>query len=215
LRGLRIGADRSPRFYPEESDPLLGERFEAGMKVLSELGAEIVEVQLPYYEEVGTALWTMMSCEALAYHRQDLGSRWEDYTALGRMNIARGAFFSGADYVQAARLRRLAQRKLGELMAGVDMIATPTSAVTAPRGDQLSSPRMNALFSTVFTGYWDAVGNPALVLPFGPGADGLPLSLQLGGRPFGEASLLRAGDAYQRATDWHLQIPPIAAEIAA
>jgi aspartyl-tRNA(Asn)/glutamyl-tRNA(Gln) amidotransferase subunit A len=215
LTGLRVGADRSQRFFPEQSDALLLERYEAGLAVLAGLGAQILDVELPYYDEVSAALWTMMTCEALAYHRQDLGSRWTDYTALGRMNIARGAFFSGSDYVQAARLRRLAQRRLGPLFSGVDMVATPTSALTAPPGEQLSTPRIDALFSTVFTGYWDAVGNPALVLPLGPGSDGLPLSLQLGGRPFEEAELLRAGEAYQQVTDWHLQVPPIAAQVAA
>jgi aspartyl-tRNA(Asn)/glutamyl-tRNA(Gln) amidotransferase subunit A len=214
LKGLRIGADRSPRFFPEQSDAVLRDRFEAAMEVLARLGAEIVEVELPYYEEVSAALWTMMSSEALAYHREDLGSRWVDYSAMGRMNIARGTFFSGTDYVQAARLRRLVQRKLGELLAGVDVVATPTSAVTAPPGERMSMPRTDAFFSIVFTGYWDVVGNPALVLPLGPGADGLPLSLQLGGRPFDEATLLRTGDAYQKATDWHLQVPPIAGEVA-
>lgn len=215
LEGLRIGADRSQRFFPEQSDPLLADRFEAAMDSLASLGAEIVDVELPYYEEVSAALWTTMTCEALAYHRNDLGARWDDYTALGRLNIARGAFFSGADYVQAARLRRLAQRKLRQLLTGVDMVATPTAAVTAPTSDELSTPRTEAFFATVFTGYWDAVGNPALVLPMGGGANGLPLSLQLGGRPFEEGALLQAGDAYQQVTDWHLQVPPIAAELVA
>jgi Asp-tRNA(Asn)/Glu-tRNA(Gln) amidotransferase A subunit family amidase len=64
LKGLRIGADRSPRFFPEESDSLLGDRFEVAIEVLAGLGAQIVAVELPYYEEVGAALWTMMSCEA-------------------------------------------------------------------------------------------------------------------------------------------------------
>lgn len=215
LTGVVVGVDRHPRFFPDNSDPLLAERFDNAVGVLAELGAELVDVSLPYYEEVSAALWTMMTSEALAYHRADLGARWEDYTALGRIHIARGAFFSGADYVQAARVRRVAQRHLAEVMEYADMIATPTAAVGAPASDALSTPRTEDLFSTVFTGYWDAVGNPALVVPMGFGAEGLPLSLQLGGRPFGEAALLRAGDAYQCATDWHLQLPPLVHEAVA
>lgn len=215
LAGVRIGVDRSPRFSPEGSDPLLADRMESALKAMAELGAEIVDVELPYYDEVSAALWTMLTCEALAYHRGDLSTRWEDYTRLGRLHIGAGAFFSGADYVQAARVRRVAQRALGQLLTQVDMIATPTAAVGAPRSDDASSPRSEKLFETVFTGYWDAVGNPALVLPIGPSASGLPLSLQLGGRPFEEAALLRVGDAYQRSSSWHLQVPSIDAEVAA
>ena len=63
------------------------------------------------------------------------------------------------------------------------------------------------MMRTMFTGYWDAVGNPALVVPMGFTADGLPLSLQIAGRPFDEAGILKIGDAYQTATDWHLAVP--------
>jgi aspartyl-tRNA(Asn)/glutamyl-tRNA(Gln) amidotransferase subunit A len=154
----------------------------------------------------------MMTCEALAYHRGDLVARWGDYTALGRMMIARGAFSTGADYVQAARVRRVAQQALAAVFERVDVIATPTAAVGAPTTEDMSTTRrMTGLFSTVFTGYWDAMGNPVLVVPMGPSESGMPLSLQLGGRPFEEAGLLKLGDAYQRVTDWHLQVPVVAA----
>jgi aspartyl-tRNA(Asn)/glutamyl-tRNA(Gln) amidotransferase subunit A len=62
---------------------------------------------------------------------------------------------------------------------------------------------------TVHTSYWDAVGNPVLVVPMGFTEGGLPLSLQLAGRPFEEALLVQAGDAFQQATDWHLRVPPL------
>jgi aspartyl-tRNA(Asn)/glutamyl-tRNA(Gln) amidotransferase subunit A len=65
----------------------------------------------------------------------------------------------------------------------------------------------------LFTSYWNAVGLPAMALPMGFNADGLPLSLQLAGRPFAEGTVLRAGDAYQHATDWHLRMPPLAGPV--
>ncbi len=68
---------------------------------------------------------------------------------------------------------------------------------------------MRALMGTVHTSYWDAVGHPVLVVPMGFTAGGLPLSLQLAGRPFEEALLVRTGDAFQQATDWHLRVPPL------
>jgi aspartyl-tRNA(Asn)/glutamyl-tRNA(Gln) amidotransferase subunit A len=68
---------------------------------------------------------------------------------------------------------------------------------------------------TLFTTYWNAAGNPALAVPMGFTGSGLPLSLQIAGRPFEELLVLRAGDAYQRVTDWHLRVPPLVAEVAA
>jgi aspartyl-tRNA(Asn)/glutamyl-tRNA(Gln) amidotransferase subunit A len=67
----------------------------------------------------------------------------------------------------------------------------------------------------VHTMYWDAVGNPALVVPMGFNHQQLPLSLQVAAAPFAEDVLVRIGDAFQRATDWHLRVPPLAAEVVA
>ena len=75
-----------------------------------------------------------------------------------------------------------------------------------------------ALFSLIHTGYWDSVGNPVLALPMGETAAGMPLSLQIAGRPFDEATILRAGAAFQNRTDHHLRVPSLAlvgAELAA
>jgi aspartyl-tRNA(Asn)/glutamyl-tRNA(Gln) amidotransferase subunit A len=70
---------------------------------------------------------------------------------------------------------------------------------------------LGAILGNFHTQYWDTVGNPVIVLPMGFTGDGLPLSLQLGARPFEEALIVRAGDAFQGVTDWHLRIPPLAA----
>ena len=211
LAGVRIGVVREHHF-PEDADPALSGCFDAALGVLTDLGADVVEVTLPWYNEVSAALWTMMSAEALAYHRGDLQDRWADYYALTRTHVSRGALSSGADYVQAARVRRVAQQKLGALFGDVDLIVTPTSAVGAPTSMAMSQPRTDRFFKIVFTGYWDAMGNPALVVPMGFTAEGLPLSLQVAARPFDEALALRAGDAYQTLTDWHLRVPSLVAD---
>jgi aspartyl-tRNA(Asn)/glutamyl-tRNA(Gln) amidotransferase subunit A len=212
LTGLRIGVELTNHF-PEGSDPALRGCFDAAIAVLADRGAEIVEVTLPLYNEVTTALWVMMAAEALAYHRNDMQTRWEDYCATTRTSLGRAAFFSAADYVQAARVRRVAQRALGELFGTVDAIVMPTSSVGAPPNDLMRTPGSDRIWRTAcFTGYWDTVGNPALVVPMGFTGTGLPLSLQLATRPFEEALALQIGDAYQSATDWHLRVPPMVME---
>lgn len=215
LHGVRIGVERAHHF-PADADPALEGCFDATLAELERLGATLIDVVLPRYDEVNAALNVMMAAEALAYHRGDLQSRWFDYYALTRINVAAGAMSSAADYVQAARLRRLAQRELVGIFAQVDLVAGPTSSIEAPTSEELSARDSNQIWWTkCFTSYWDATGNPALVVPMGFTAGGLPLSLQLAARPFEEAVALRAGDAYQAVTDWHLAVPPVIADLLA
>jgi aspartyl-tRNA(Asn)/glutamyl-tRNA(Gln) amidotransferase subunit A len=213
LSGLRIGVERAHHF-PADADPALAPCFDAALSHLESLGASLIEVSLPRYDEVNAALLVMMSAEALAYHRGDLQARWFDYGNVTRNRVATGALSSAADYVQAARIRRLAQRELVDVFSQVDLVAGPTTSIGAPTWLELADLRANGIWRTkCFTAYWDAVGNPALVVPMGFTGDGLPLSLQLAARPFEEAVALKAGDAYQSATDWHLRVPPIIADM--
>ena len=215
LTGVRIGVERAHHF-PLDSDPALAGCFDTALAQLSALGAELIEVTLPRYDEVNAALNVMMAAEALAYHHGDMQARWFDYYALTRSNVALGAMASAADYVQAARVRRLAQRELVDVFATVDLVAGPTSSIGAPTSDEVSGPASSEIWWTkCFTEYWDAVGNPALVVPMGFTDRGLPLSLQLAARPFEEALALKAGAAYQTLTDWHLRVPPIITELLA
>jgi aspartyl-tRNA(Asn)/glutamyl-tRNA(Gln) amidotransferase subunit A len=207
---LRIGVDRR-HHLPAGADPDLAGCLDAALATLAELGAEVVEIELPCFEEVDIARVVTQAAEALAYHRGDLGGRWNDYFERTRMGIARGALVTGADLVQAQRVRRVAQHRMQELFEQVDLVAMPTIGLAAPRVDELAAGRVD-LISMLFTSYWNALGLPAMALPMGFQADGLPLSLQLAGRPFAEATVLRAGDAYQRATEWHLQLPPLVDE---
>ena len=86
------------------------------------------------------------------------------------------------------------------------MLITPTSAKPAPRADEFSPDTMMA--GPSFTSPWNLTGLPAVAVPVGFSSGGLPLSMQIVGRPFAEATVLRVADAYQRRTDWHLRQPP-------
>jgi aspartyl-tRNA(Asn)/glutamyl-tRNA(Gln) amidotransferase subunit A len=114
---------------------------------------------------------------------------------------------TGAEYVQAQRVRRLGQLQLGELFAQVDLVVTPTVTMTAPRLDAMPIPDMPA---RLHTPYWDVVGNPVLAVPIGF-VDGLPVSMQLAAAPFAEATLVRAGRCFQQHTDWHRCAPDLEA----
>jgi aspartyl-tRNA(Asn)/glutamyl-tRNA(Gln) amidotransferase subunit A len=212
LEGRRIGVVTEHHF-PETADPALRSTFDEAVRVLQAAGAAVEEVALPYWDETGTASMITMGAEAAAYHRPDLQSRWNDYSRATRAMVSLGALVSGADYVQAQRIRRLAQQALATLFRDYDALVMPTTATAAPAYARQSRDGslgldFGRLFGTIFTPYWDAVGNPVLVVPMGFNAAGLPLSLQIAGPAFGEADLLAVGQALQVRTDWHLQLPP-------
>ncbi len=216
LAGVRIGVERANHLDRDGEDPAVAGAFEDALAVLAERGATLVDVVIPHYRETLAALWVTQVSEALAYHRRDLQTRWDDYFASARVLLGCGVLLSGHDYVQAQRMRRLAQRHLAGLFATVDLVATPAASAGAPTYAELDAAGVPiSVLERVHTGYWDAVGNPALVVPMGFTAGGLPLSLQLAARPFEEALLVRAGDAYQRATDWHLRVPPLVGGVTA
>jgi aspartyl-tRNA(Asn)/glutamyl-tRNA(Gln) amidotransferase subunit A len=207
LCGVRIGIERAHHLGRDGEDRALAPTFEQAVRVLRDLGATVVEVEIPRYDEVFAAYWVTMTSEALAAHGERLRARWDDHLRSTRTTIAAGALVSGADYVQAQRMRRAAQRDVAAVLRDVDLVAMPTANQGAPDVAELRDGPPMAVFRRTFTPYWDVVGNPVLALPIGFASNGLPLSMQLAARPWEEALLVRAGDAFQRATEWHLAEP--------
>lgn len=208
LEGVRVGVVREGHF-PEGSDPGLDARFTAALDCLTSLGADLVEVVLPSYETASVAVYTTLMAEAFNIHRGTLVSSWNDYFAHSREFFASGALVPAVDYIQAQRVRSAAQRELAKLFQRIDVIVTPTASTAALAfGDDgaIDIERMN---THVFTYYWNAVGNPVLAMPIGLGADFLPLSIQVAGRPFEDSMVLRVGAAFQHITRWHLEPPPV------
>ena len=213
VAGLRVGVMREQHFTT--SDAGTEATFEAAITQLRDLGANVVDVSIPYYAEVNAAAMLTMAAEAMAYHHADLRERWDEYFARTRELVAWGVLTSAADYVQAQRVRRVGQQALAGVFAGVDVIATPTASIGAPTYERINAEGGMGMFGSINTPYWDAVGNPVLVVPMGFTDAGLPLSLQLAAPPFDEATLLRAGHAYQSATDWHRRVPDLVGAVAA
>src|SRR5262249_4293387 len=169
------------------------------------LGAVVRDVAIPSIWDAPSFM-VIMAAEAFAYHERDVRERPELYGDLLRERLLSGALYTGAEYVQAMRLRERLRNEMLDVLRGVDLAATPTSpkpaATFATMWDvSLGFPRSN-------TPPFNLSGLPALALPCGF-ASGLPLSLQLAGRPFDEATVLRAAHAYQNVTDWNRRRPPV------
>jgi aspartyl-tRNA(Asn)/glutamyl-tRNA(Gln) amidotransferase subunit A len=200
LTGLRIGVDRLDRVVPGVADPALGPTFAAALDVLQRLGADVCEIELPLYPEIASASTVITLSEALAYHRAGFRARRQDFFANTLATVGLAESFSAADYVQAQRVRKAGQEAVAAIFDVVDLMVTPTAAIAATPYERLDRMFESGEFFAVYAPYWNVVGNPALSVPMGFTRDGLPLGLQLVGAPFDEATVLRAGDAYQRET---------------
>jgi aspartyl-tRNA(Asn)/glutamyl-tRNA(Gln) amidotransferase subunit A len=194
LRGARVGVDTSWR-SAAGLDADVTAAFDAAVEVLAGAGAEVVEVEVTGREQVGTATFVTTACEAFEHHRNDLRDRWSEYGAATRVFLLQGAFFTAADYVRAQRLRAAAARRLQATFADVDVVLSPTVGTPAPSIEADHA----AIIPLFFTSTWNAVGQPALSTPMGRSRDGLPLGLQLGGRPLGDRTVLAIGAGYEAA----------------
>ena len=204
VRGLRIGVVRD--YFFDGADAEVVSAFEAALTTYRSLGAEVRDVTIPHIWD-SPAFMVIMASEAFAYHERDLREWPELYGDLLRERLMSGGLYTGAEYVQAMRLRERLRHEMLDVLRTVDLLATPTSPKPAPTfatmwDTSLGFPRSN-------TPPFNLSGLPALALPCGSASAGLPLSLQLAGRAFEEATVLRAGHAYQQATDWHRRRPPV------
>jgi aspartyl-tRNA(Asn)/glutamyl-tRNA(Gln) amidotransferase subunit A len=213
IQGLRIGVPSRYFFDVPELAPEVKTAVLRGIEALERAGAVVREVAIPHLEVAKNANNLIWASEGFAYHQQDLRTRWELYGRYTRTMIARGALVNGPDYVQAQRFRAYFKKAVATAMADVDVLVTPTATTPAEKISEMDMQRR--LLGPSFTGMWNLIGLPALAVPCGFSSTGLPLSMQIVGKPFDEATVLRAGDAYQRLVDWQLRVPPIAIQVAA
>ncbi|MDA3040994.1 MAG: amidase [Actinomycetota bacterium] len=208
LAGMRIGILANESIRSHSADWTWQAMHEA-LEVLRGAGAETVEVLAPLYDELHVATFLGLQAEAFAYHRNWLAERWDDYGRPTRLTLAMGALISGGDLAQCERVRQAGREQIHAMMEreGVHVLVSPTMGygATAYTGAvrEATSPR------AMHCPPWNGTGFPALALPMGFDPDGLPLSLQVIGRPFDDATALRVGHALQLRTDWHLRQAPL------
>ena len=131
-----------------------------------------------------------------------------------RTRLEAGYFLSADDYLRGQQARTLFRRESRALLDEVDLIAGPACPITAPQLLATETPVGDATMGvtaalTQYTRPFNINGFPAITVPCGFSEAGLPIGLQLAGRPFDEVTVLRAAHAYEQATDWHLRRPEL------
>jgi aspartyl-tRNA(Asn)/glutamyl-tRNA(Gln) amidotransferase subunit A len=210
IKGLTIGVPTA--FYVDDLDPEVARILDETVAVLKGEGAKIVQVELPDQRQLTAACQFVLAVEAAAFHKRWMIERPGDYGPQVLMRLQNGLAITGVSYLEAMRWRGPALAAHLAAVAGIDAVLAPVAPVAAPtiaESDVGNSPDAEAVIQrlTRFTRPINYLGLPSLSIPTGFTDRGLPVGMQLVGRSFDEAMLLRIGAAFQRATDFHDRVP--------
>ncbi len=208
VRGIRIGWPARYFFDAGNVADAVKIGVLEAIGVLREAGATVSEVSLPGADIAKVANHIVLLTEGLAYHRDALISQWAEYGTSLRGLLARGALFAATDYVQAKKIATAFGREVAEAMRGCDVLIVPTMPTGARLIEETDPAMMDRWSRASFTSQWNLIGLPVCALPVGFDGYGMPVSMQIVGRPFDEATVLRLADGFQRVTDFHLATPP-------
>jgi aspartyl-tRNA(Asn)/glutamyl-tRNA(Gln) amidotransferase subunit A len=231
VRGLRIGVPKE--YFVSGMDRAVEDSVRSAVRVLEREGAVVEEVSLPHTEYAVAVYYLLATAEASSnlarYDGVKYGfrakspanlmdlyfrSRAEGFGPEVKRRIMLGTYalssgYYDAYYAKAQRVRTLIKRDFDRVFERVDVIATPTAPTPAFRFGEKTQDPLQMYLSDIFTISVNLAGVPALSLPCGFSPDGLPIGLQIIGKPFAESTILRAAAAYERVTEWNTRKPPI------
>jgi amidase len=209
ISGSVIGIDRTviARFC----DPQIIAAIEEAAKTLALLGAEIREVSIPDFDIA--AAFPLNIASVADAHRATYPAQADRYSPALRGILEQADALSAADIAAALNAGHALRGAYARLFTGIDMLLVPTWSQSTPKAgetERMMEEEPGAMLDILrFTVPYNISGQPALALPGGMDANGMPIGIQLVGRPFEEELLFRAGHAFQRATDWHTRHPAL------
>jgi aspartyl-tRNA(Asn)/glutamyl-tRNA(Gln) amidotransferase subunit A len=212
IRGLRIGVPAA--FYVDDLDAEVARVLDETLAVLKKEGAEIVKVELPDQRQLTAACQFVLATEAASLHKRWMIERPQDYGAQVLMRLQNGLAIPAVSYLEAMRWRGPALAAYLAAVEGTDAVLAPVApmpAVTIAESDVGNSLDAEAVIQRItrFTRPINYLGLPSLSIPSGFTKSGLPVGMQIIGRSFDEAMLVRIGAAFQRATDYHQKVPKL------
>jgi len=202
VKGIRVGLVQG--WWDAHCDEEVGAAFRRALDVLMGLGCEVEEVEFPYLTRIYAAGRVVSICEAATYHERWLRERPEDYGDDVRSSILSGFPISARDYIHCLRVRAWGIKKIRGLFSRVDVLASPTTKDPAPKFEEAEG-----LDFAIYTGPAAFIGIPAISVPCGFSGYGIPIGLQIMAQHYRDDLAIRVARAYEAATDWHSQRPPI------
>ena len=211
IDGVRIGLPAG--FCFDRLHPDIADAVRAAAATLERLGAVLRDIDLPNIELAFAAARGMIISNAAAVHRDRLEQRPDDFGPDVREWLHNGAAIPPHKYERFLERRRMWRQTVACLFRSVDLVLSPTVGIPAPRIAECEAMTEVTLDLTRLTTPWAFAGVPALSIPCGFSAQGLPVGLQLVAAWWNESLLLRVGAAYQSVTDWHLARPALLGDI--
>ena len=214
IGGLKVGVI-AERMDAPNLDPEMRDAVTAAIGALGELGASSQEVSIPLAPHAGALSWTMIGVEWASLHRKTFEPNFEQLDRNNQIRFLTGLVIPAQAYNKAQKVRALLRQEILSALDEVDVLALPTGISAAPPVESVPGVQskeqalagLNARIS--FTGPFNLAGVPAISVPCGFTASGLPLGIQIVGKPFAEETLFRVAHAYEQATGWHTRRPTI------
>jgi Asp-tRNA(Asn)/Glu-tRNA(Gln) amidotransferase A subunit family amidase len=216
VRGFRLGIDRTQFFSAHLTLPVR-QAVDGALRVFQELGSVLIDVKTPPIDQAAVAGGILLMADVSSYHWNWLRARPSEYEPGTRRMLRLGELISARDYLLALQARRQFKTEMREVFCGhrLDAIVTPTNFGTAvplaERFPAIAEPD-DSIVEIKFNHHtmpFNLTGQQALTIPCGFSDAGLPVGMQIVGRPFDEATILRIGSAYERVTPWHKVSPSI------
>jgi aspartyl-tRNA(Asn)/glutamyl-tRNA(Gln) amidotransferase subunit A len=207
LKGMKIGVIRHFHEHDYEVSAATQAGIDDAVTLFRDLGAELSDVTLSPLQDWHACGSLISITERAAAYEEWARTRLGDFSERVQRRLMLGALVSGVDYVQAVRRRRELRAELQAAMAELDVVLTAGAPGEAPRLEAV--PRWDVFANPSFTMPFNVSGYPAIAVCSGFGPVGLPVSLQIAGKPFQEATVLQVADAFEKATDFRSRRPPL------
>ena len=214
IQGIKMGVIQE-RMDSPNLDPEFRETVAKAISVIGELGASSEDVSIPLAPNAGALTMSILSVEWANLHRPLFEPNFDELDHNNKIRFLTGSIIPAQAYYKAQKIRAVLRQQILDALEKVDVLVLPTGPVTAPPvesvpGIESKEHSLTGLAGRIsFTGPFNLAGTPAISVPCGFSAAGMPMGLQIVGKPFDEETVLRVAHAYEQNTDWHNCRAPI------
>jgi len=214
IQGIKLGVVQE-RMDSPDLDPEFRDTVAKAISALGELGASSQDVSIPLAPKAGALTMSILSVEWSNLHRPLFEPNIDELDHNNKIRFLTGSVIPAQYYYKAQKIRAVLRQQILDALEQVDVLVLPTGPVTAPPvesvpGVQSKEHALTGLAGRIsFTGPFNLAGTPALSVPCGFSSSGMPMGLQIVGRPFAEETVLRVAHAYEQATEWHNRRAPV------
>ena len=214
IPGIKLGVVQE-RMDSPDLDPEFRDTVAKAISTLGEIGASSQDVSIPLAPKAGALTMSILSVEWSNLHRPLFEPNIDELDHNNKIRFLTGSVIPAQYYYKAQKIRAVLRQQILDALEQVDVLVLPTGPVTAPPvesvpGVQSKEHALTGLAGRIsFTGPFNLAGTPALSVPCGFSSSGMPMGLQIVGRPFAEETVLRVAHAYEQATEWHNRRAPV------